>query len=383
MKAKTFEPKKTKRYSMPTKAYFGRNSLQLLGNIIVEKSIHSALLVCGEHFKKSDDYRQVISNLKETPIDVYNEKIKRSDFSTINRIVTYCRKYRYEAIIAIGGGSVLDTAKCAAILTTHKGLIEEYLVSKSKKITAKGLLYIAIPTTAGTGTEVTPWATVWGDNKRKYSLYSKGFMFPAIAIVDSHLTDSLNQKDTATSGMDALCQAIEAYWNKHHNRQSDIYALEAISVIRTNLENAVRNPTKKIRDRMAWGSFMQGLAFSNTQTTICHAVSYPLTARWGVTHGQATSVTLPSFMRGIIPALPKNRQKHLLSALNAHTPALGANVVEQLMIRIGLKIKLSALGITKENINVIIEDSFYTNRVNNIPLQYDKQRLKRFLVAIY
>ncbi len=383
MEIQVLKPQKTKTYSMPTKIFFGRNSLTVLKKIIARMDIHSILFICGEHFKKSNDYFSSISDLKNIDIDVYDKKIKTSDFITINRVVDYCRKHHYEAIVAIGGGSILDTAKCASILAKHTGHIEDYVLSKSKNITTKGLLYIAIPTTAGTGSEVTPWATIWGNNKRKYSLYSKQYMFPTIAIIDPHLTDSLYEEETATSGIDALCQAIEAYWNIHHNRQSDKYGLEAIKVILKNLDDAVNSPNKMVRDSMAWGSLLGGLAFSNTQTTICHAVSYPLTARWEITHGQATSLTLPSFMRAIIPSLPINRRKKLLSALSAKTATEGAKIIEKLMIKIGLKTRLSALGIPKGEIDRIVDESFYTNRATNIPLRYDKQRLKRLLFAIY
>lgn len=370
-------------YSIPTEIYFGRNILRELSLFIKDKNIKKILFVSGEHLKQSNQLKNLMEYFKECRVDVYDQEIKVSDFLTINKLSRYCKKNTFDCIIAVGGGTILDTAKCASILAKHEGIVEDYVLSKAKKIKTKGLFYIAIPTTAGTGSEVTPWASIWGEDKKKYSLFSKTFMFPDIAIIDSALTDTLSPKVTAESGIDALCQAIESYWNVSHNKISDVYALHAIKVIIKSLDSAVNNPNPKIREAMAWGSLCGGLAFSNTKTTICHAISYPLTAHWRIPHGQATSLTLPIFIQKIIPLMTKARQKRLLSALESENAPEAAIKITQLMKGIGLKIHFSDLGLEKKDIQQVVKESFYTDRMNNIPLIYTEDTLTELLFSLY
>lgn len=379
---KIIQPKTTY-YSMPTTLYFGRDVLNDIKSLLKNEKLKKSLIVCGEHFKRSNEFKALVRSLDKQPVEIYNEEIKICNFSAINTLSDYCRLGYFDSIIAVGGGTILDTAKCASILATHTGAIEEYIYLKTKRINRRGLFYIAIPTTSGTGSEITPWASIWGDDKKKYSLTSTKFMFPDIAIVDSALTDTLPSYVTAASGIDALCQAVEAYWNINHNKISDVWALQSIKVITNSLEKAVNNPTPKIREAMAWGSLCGGLAFSNTKTTICHAISYPLTAHWKIPHGQATSLTLPLFVQKIIPLLSKSRQKNLLSALEAETASEAATKITKLMTNIGLKTTFSELEITKEEIEQIAKESFYTDRINNTPLSYNESKLVEMLRSLY
>jgi len=151
---------------------------------------------------------------------------------------------------------------------------------------------------------------------------------------------------TAESGIDALCQAIEAYWSVKHNSTSDKYAISSIKSILQSLEDSVLKSTKKSRDKMALGSLSGGLAFSNTQTTICHSLSYPMTVNWKIVHGQATSITLPVFIEKIFPLLGK-RKLSILKAMNVKNEKQAAIKIKKLIKSIGLKIKLSELKIKK------------------------------------
>ncbi len=270
-------PKKTKKYTMPTQVFLGRGLLRKIDNIILELKPKKTLLVAGEHFKNSVYYNYLVKKLsKNLNLVLFDKTVKESNFSTINYLSNFCRKNSIDTIIAIGGGKILDVAKSATILTTNAGLVEDF-VKKKKFIKNKAIKLIAIPTTAGTGSEVTPWATIWGEDGKKYSLSHQKYMFPYIALIDPSTTDYLPAKVTAESGIDAICQSIEAYWNINHNPISDNYALKSIKLIISNLEKAVISGNKKYRDQMMLGSLLGGLSFSNTQTTICHAISYPIT----------------------------------------------------------------------------------------------------------
>lgn len=382
-KLKLIKPEENSDYKMPTKVYFGRGGFSELAGILDKSKCIRVGLIAASHFKRRAEYQDFIKNLSNaTPFD-YPERIITSDFKTINEATSFMRENKVDCIIAIGGGSVLDTAKCVAALAKNDGLIEGYLQSKTKSLNGKGAFFIAVPTTSGTGSEVTPWATVWGSDDKKYSLSSSEFLFPDVALVDPALTDSLPAYETATSGIDALCQAIEAFWNVKHNPVSDSYALESIRVIIENLEAAVNNPVPSVRDEMAWGSLASGLAFSNTQTTLCHSVSYPITIHWGVAHGQATSITLPLFIEYIVPVLDKDRREKLLKKIGSKTEHEAAEKIKNLMRAINLKTRLSELGVPKDGLDTIITEGFNPERAKNSPRISTPDEFKKMLETIY
>lgn len=378
-----FNPIKNSFYEMPTKVIIGRNSLLSIFDFIEFKN-KKVILIISEHLKRSSiylDFNRLLSEIA-SEIIVYNENISETNFETINKLVLFCNSKNPDIIISIGGGTIIDAGKCASVLTRNEGKIEDYFI-EDKKIANSGVFFVAIPTTAGTGSEVTPWATVWDkNNKKKYSL-SSFLMFPNLSVVDSSLIDDLPEKITADTGMDALAQAIEAYWSIKHNSFSDIFALEAIKMIMNNLEVSVKEPTKKSRDNMAKASLLTGLAFSNTKTTICHSISYPITVHFNVSHGQAVSLTLPLFIEYILPILENERRNALLSVLDSKDEKEAASKINSLMIIIGMKTKFSELGITGKDIDLIVNEGFSPDRANNSPRIPSVDDLKKMLYLIY
>lgn len=376
------EPVEIGKYKMPTRVIFGRGSLDQLKNIKEIVGSSRVVIICGDHFKLSQDFKKLIKDLGSKVI-VYGDTVKKSTFFTINSFTDFCRENNPSVVVSIGGGAILDTGKCGAILAVNGGFVEDYVKIKKRNLEKKGITFIAIPTTAGTGSEVTPWATVWGNDNLKYSLSSPEFMFPDVALVDSSLTDSLSREITAESGIDSLAQAIEAYWNVNHNSVSDKYALKAIEIIMNSLEKAVNNPDYDSRDKMSLASLTSGLAFSNTATTICHSISYPITAHWNVSHGQAVSITLPAFFEYIVPVLDIGRRKKLLESIKANDEKEGSLRIYYLMKNIWLKTKLSELGISKKGIGIIVEEGYNPDRARNAPRIPSNQELKEMLLTIY
>lgn len=380
----TIDPIKEGSYYLPTQVFFGRGIFRKISNLKQIKKSRKVLLVAGDHFKSSQNFKQLKSDLEkdERTTIIYDKLIAKSDFETVNALTDFCRRENPDLVIAIGGGTILDTAKCAAILVVNNGFVEEYVKDKTRKLVDKKIAFVACPTTAGTGSEVTPWATVWDTkNKDKYSLTSE-VMFPEVAIVDPSLTDSLPARETAETGIDALSQAIEAYWSVKHNPVSDRFALKAIRLALESLEKAVNNPSQKLRDRMAKAALLSGLAFSNTQTTICHSVSYPITAYFGVSHGQAVAITLPTFIEYSLPAIDKKRREALLKALSSQNENEARVKIETLMEKIGLKTRLSGLGIKEADLNLIVGKGFHPDRAKNAPKIPTPTKLKMMLFAL-
>jgi len=201
-----------------------------------------------------------------------------------------------DLIVALGGGSTIDTAK-TLMIGTESGQFSELLalLEANKPFTQSNVKpLIAIPTTSGTGSEVTPWATIWdAAHQKKYSLHLD-CTWPMAAIVDPRLMLSLPRAVTIATGLDALSHALEAIWNVNANPISDCLAVSAVEDIMDCLLPLVHRPGDLIlRSRLAEAALKAGLAFSNTKTALAHSLSYDMTLNQGLAHGIACSFTLP------------------------------------------------------------------------------------------
>ena len=203
----------------------------------------------------------------------------------------------------MGGGSVIDSAKVVSVFSETKnfGFVESLVRNKTGKEKYSLAPIIAIPTTAGTGSEVTPWATIWDmDEKKKYSLHLPD-LWCVTAIGDPTLTLSMPKDITIQTGLDALSHSLEAIWNKNANSTSTNYAIKAAKEIIEVLPLLVDDLNNiELRSRMLKASLEAGLAFSNTQTAIAHAISYYLTAQRGTPHGVACSFSLPAIIKQVM-----------------------------------------------------------------------------------
>lgn len=209
-----------------------------------------------------------------------------------------------QQIVALGGGSVMDSAKVLATIIPTLASVEKPLhrhFREHKKISwHRRLPLITIPTTSGTGAEVTPFATIWDRTTHsKYSL-SGDFMYPDLALLDPELTLSLPISETLSGGLDALSHSLESLWNKHRTPISSAYARAAIEKICRALPLLLHRPEEqRAREEMQQASLLAGLAISQTRTAVAHSISYPLTSHYGVPHGIACSFTLPALIERI------------------------------------------------------------------------------------
>ncbi len=288
-----------------------------------------------------------------------------------------------DLIIAIGGGSVLDFAKSVAFLSRQGHRIEKFL-EKAVPAPNPGTPFIAIPTTSGTGSEVTPWATIWDNRKKRKYMLAHEYMFPEYAIVDPELTLSLPARVTAYTAFDALSHAFEAFWSRYSNPVSDSFAIEAIGLIMSNLAELVNNLNSlKLRSHLAAASLYAGLAYSNTKTTAVHAVSYPMTLHYGVPHGIACALTLGAFLTYNRDHIERERLGDLLDSLACMNVDQLRHKLDQLARSAHLPISLKEAGIPREGIQIIIDGGFHPERVKNNPRQLTKTHLRKILESIY
>jgi phosphonate metabolism-associated iron-containing alcohol dehydrogenase len=219
-----------------------------------------------------------------------------------SRYADFWRRNRGAVVVAVGGGSVIDTAKLLQV-GVDGGDFDAYfaaLQAGGQPQVAEALPLIAVPTTAGTGSEVTPWATLWDRSSatpKKYSLHVRE-TWPEAALVDPSLAQSAPAAVTRNSALDALSHALESIWNVNNNPVSDALAVEAARGVIATLPALIEAPESvALRTAMSRASLMAGLAFSNTRTALAHSVSYEMTLRHGVPHGLACSFTLPLVWR--------------------------------------------------------------------------------------
>ncbi len=381
------------KYYNPVEIIFGSSSIEQISEVARKYTLNKNIVVIASKFLRRLGILQKINNILVN--DGFNctnyENVKiNPTFNSIREISQFTSDNDYGLVVGIGGGSVLDSAKCASILANNEGDVSNYL-EKNEEIKNSGIPLILVPTTAGTGSEVTMWATVWRNQegfKKKYSL-SNVKMYAKAAILDPEMTISLPPELTAITGLDALSQAIEAYWSKNHNPISDEHALNAISLIIENLEKAYKKPSEiKYREKMLLGSLEAGLAFSNTKTTVVHSVSYPISAYFNVPHGLACALTLGSFLEfnsipdeNNLPEAP-DRIATISKLLDANNSRESKERIESLMTNMNLPTTLTQLGISKKDLEILISEGFTKGRFENNPRKVTKNDLYKILENI-
>ncbi len=285
-----------------------------------------------------------------------------------------------DLVIAIGGGSVIDVSKLFAAFFKNEVSFDQF--SKNSQLAQKPIPLIAIPTTSGTGSEVTPYASLETADQKKISL-EHSYFYPRVALIDPELTYSMPNYVSACTGFDALSQAIESFWSVNANPNSRTHALRALDAMIGSLDQVIDDPqNQKARFNMSLGSCEAGLAIAQTKTTAVHSVSYPITAHFRIPHGHACALTLSSFIRFNAPVI-KEEGRPLLKVFGVPDYEEMAKRVDQLMEKVGLERKLSALSIQKDGLDLILRDGFRPDRIKNNPREVTKEDLSKILNQIY
>lgn len=307
----------------------------------------------------------------------------------INPGLNLVREECPDVVIGIGGGSVLDTAKALSVLPHQSGSPTEY-ISGNKSPECVGTPLIAVPTTAGTGSETTHFATIYIDNT-KYSLAGTP-VYPTGAIVDPTLLESVPETVRATTGIDALSQAIESYWSVDSTPASRATAARAIELAWEHLEEEVTDPTDESRRALATAAHLAGRSIDVSKTTACHSVSYPLTANFGVVHGAAVALTLPAFLRfnGKVSSndctdprgssFVSERLTELSGLLGANGPDEAAELFTGLLSRIDLPTTLVEAGVS--DMETVIQEGFTPERMGNNPRKINEDQLRELLSSL-
>ncbi len=283
--------------TMPKQIRFGVGALETLAEELTNWETKTALVVTDEGINKAGLIEPVEEQLSkaDVSVSVFTGAEPEPTLSKLDTIADEYRKKRFDIVLGVGGGSSIDTAKGLSILMTHGGKAVDYL--GIGMVPGPCIPVVAIPTTAGTGSEATNIA-IFGDTERQLKMAMVSpYNFPRLSLVDPTLSYRCPANVTAASGLDALVHAIECYTGKKANTFTDALALEALNLIAGSLRTAVADGSnEEARNHMSEAAMLGGIMIVNSGVTAVHALAYPLGARFHVPHGVANALLLPHVM---------------------------------------------------------------------------------------
>lgn len=379
--------------SSDQEVYFGYGTIQKLNDILKKLSPEKIFLVTG---RKSYALSGAESLLKDI-ISPYKH-VRFYDFEInpkledITKGIELFKEEKCDCVIGIGGGTVMDIAKAISLLSAQQGELGRFLEGGAP-MARRQVPSVVIPTTAGTGSESTHFSVVY-KGKTKHSL-SHESLLPDYVILDPQFTETLPSYITACTGMDALCQGVEAFWSVNSTEESRMYSRQAIELIMANIVECVNNPGKKTRENMLRASHLAGRAINIAKTSVAHSVSYPLTSYFNIAHGHAVALTLPYFIecnsdirldnlqdRRGIEFVAKIMQE-LVEILGALNPAQAREKVIHVMKDIHLATSLSELGVNKDSNDVIINNAFNPEKIRNNPKLVSEKDIRLILKELF
>ncbi len=280
-------------FHIPTRVIFGAGRIRELGASLPPAAQRVMLVTDRGVADNSDALDIVTTQLENRQVTVFDEVEPNPSFATVDAAGASCRNHEVDLVVGLGGGSPMDAAKGIAILATNNERLAD-IVDRGEPARPP-LPVVCIPTTSGTGSEVTPFA-VFSDRDREAKRgYVSDSIFPMISIVDPELTYSMPHVVAVDTGLDALTHAFEAYISLDASPMSDLYALRAMEIVRDDLASAVTKDLEAM-EQMALAAMLAGVAISHAGTTLLHVMGYPLTVFHGISHGRANAALLPRYV---------------------------------------------------------------------------------------
>jgi len=361
------------RFLMPTEIRFGDG---VVGRVGQEASCQGkrALVVTGKQSSKSSGALDTVVDSLRTAgltVEVFDQTEENPSAQTVERGGEMGRKMGCEVVVALGGGSPMDAAKGGAILVSLEGRLQDYF--GSGKVTGPVLPVVAVPTTAGTGSEVTPYAVFVDPEKGMKRSVASPFVFPRIALLDPKLTVSMPPDVTANTGIDALSHALEGFTSTKAQPTTDLFALEAISLMSRHLPQAVAHGHDlEARSQVLYASMLAGVVIAQTGTTLLHGMGYAPTTKYNIPHGLSNAVLMPHVMafNGVTHG---ERYAQLAMAMGRRNEAvlgteLAIEAVKCLRDELKMPMRLRDLGVKEEDLEDFARETMEHTRnlANNV-----------------
>ncbi len=369
--------KQIKTHYNPVEIKFGSGAMEELPALLAD--VEHILLVTTPGFTHRGLTERVNHMCANKQMTVLDDVLPNPDMEYLEEKCSRLKSEGVDIIVALGGGSALDTAKVLSYLLVHPFSLREHLEEGGEVLSVNALPVIAIPTTAGTGSEVTPFATVWDmRNYKKYS-FAAPSLFPRFALEDPLLTLTMPEDITVCTGLDALSHALESFWNRNSNPVSQAFATAAVKIVLKALPVLVADlENEEYRAAMLEASLMGGMAISSTRTALAHSMSYPITARYKMPHGLACGFTLPSLWELNTPADPPYFNE-LASRLGFTTADELKRALDELFEKLAVKERVSNYVENVTELIDLVPQMFTPGRADNNFAQVSEHLVKEVI----
>ena len=373
--------------------YMAPGAIEAVQSVLDDRAVRSVFVVADRTaYEESGANMHIESALQGRRQVIFCDFAPNPKYADVMRGVKFWHAHLCDMMIAIGGGSAIDMAKLIGVCGIHRGQYREILTGNIP-IRDKSAPLIAIPTTAGTGSESTHFAVVYV-GEEKYSV-AHAKVLPDYAIIDPNLTANLPPSITAHTGLDALSQAVESLWSVNATVQSRVFASEALTLVLDNLEAAVHRPTADARANMCRAAQLSGKAINISKTTAPHAISYTLTSQFGVPHGLAVALTLGAVLiynngvtsgdcwhpKGVAQVQEDIRDINRLIGVAGSEEA--RKHIDDLLSNIGCPTRLRQVGVdTDADLETLVQN-VNTERLKNNPRALSQFELRRILKEIH
>jgi len=358
----------TRRFVLNEVSYFGPGAREVLPQEIARLGLHKAFVASDKDLIKFGVTDKVLKVLEDAniPYTVFSEIKPNPTVSNVKAGVKAFAESGADFILAIGGGSSIDTSKAIGIITNNPEFSDVVSLEGVAPTKKKSVPIIALPTTAGTAAEVTINYVITDETNEKKMVCVDPNDIPAIAIVDAELMYTLPKSLTASTGLDALTHAIEGLITKGAWEMSDMFEIKAIEMIHKYLETAVFEPTNaEARNGMAVAQYIAGMAFSNVGLGVVHGMAHPMGAIFDIPHGVANAMLLPTIMEFNAPAA-LDKYVEIAKAMEVYTPGMtkeaaadaAVKAVRDLSIKVGIPQHLSEIGIKESDLDKLAKSAF-------------------------
>jgi len=373
----------------PQKIVFGTGCIQTFVDDYLKMGLQRLFVLTAPPIRPLIEETLTALGNAGVSVEVFQDIVAEPTVNDFKKMLEIARQFKADSVVGIGGGSVLDVTKLVAAFINSDQQVEDCFGTGF--IQKKGLWFACLPTTAGTGSEVSPNAILLDERDHLKKGIVSPFLIADVAYVDPKLTWTVPAKVTADTGMDALTHCIEAYTNKFAHPSVDIYALQGIRLIAANLEKAVKNgQDQEAREALAFGSLYGGLCLGPVNTAAVHALSYPLGGEFHIPHGLSNAILLPSVMKFNAPAAMK-RYAEVAIAMGCEpgkndeeTAQRGVDFIYQLADAVGIPKKLTDLGIPQTAVDGMAKAAMEVQRLlKNNPREVTEQDARDIYNSLY
>ena len=362
-------------FTIPQNIKFGAGTLDLLPDLAKELGKSKGYIISGPHLNKIGMVAKCRKALKNAGMEseCFTETEGNPSTDTVVKATEGFKKSKADFIVAFGGGSPLDVAKAVAVLATYGGNIVDY--EGAGKVMGPVVPMIAIPTTAGTGSEVTAFSVIT-DHSRNYKLtVVSNYLLPAYVILDPDLIATVPANTAAACGIDAMVHALEAYISKAASPFSDIFAREALRLIGGSIRDYVADRSNPAAcESMMVGSLFAGIAFSHARLGNVHAMSHPVSAYFDVPHGVANAILLPTVVDFNKDAADPEKYRYIYGCISKDmgadinfTPDMLATEIRMLNYDLGILPTLSDIGVTSDKFEQMADDAMKSGNIQCNP----------------